>query len=162
MFTLKRILVPVDFSSASKNALELALDFARTFGASVDVLHVWEIPLYIVPETLVTMPGRTGQSLEEFTHERAEEEMKDFLAPIPPENDLKVSHRIIRGEPWRTIVEIARSEGQDLIIMGTHGRRGLEHFLMGSVTEKVLRHAPCPVLTVRRREAEPAKEAARR
>ena len=155
MFT--RILVPTDFSEHSASALAYAGGFARRFGASLHLLHVVEDQLVTgpfsaevyVPHTAATLPGLLRDSSARLAEALGDE---DLLR-------LGATGDVIVGTAARTIVEYAADNGYDLIIMGTHGRSGISHLVMGSVAEHVVRSAPCPVLTVREapgREALPA------
>ncbi len=145
MVTIRKVLFPTDFSEASEAAWGFALSLAQEFGAEVALLHV-------VPE-----PPRLAEAYEMgFTPERflkaATEEAQRLLADMQAKAaDWKVTliPRVRQGVEFREIIAAAREEGADLIVMGTHGRTGLAHALIGSVAEKVVRKAPCPVLTVR-------------
>ncbi len=146
---LNRILVPVDFSDCSRAALDYAETLAKTFDAVVDLIHVWEVPPYIPPEAMVGVPGHDAQTLAQVAHGSAEQEMKAFLDDLR-DRGVKIGKPLLEsGDPGRSIVETAEEGGYDLIVVGTHGRTGLSHLLMGSIAEKVVRHAHCPVLTVR-------------
>jgi universal stress protein A len=149
-FHIQKILVPVDFSACSVRALDYALAFARPAQAEIILLHVVEpivYPMYgqeITADytTLQTSLLNTGrQHLAEFSRAKATE-------PTPMK--LLVS----QGGAWSEIVDTAKKEGIDLIIVSTHGHTGLRHVLLGSTAERVVRHAPCPVLIVRERERE--------
>ena len=152
MYRITKILVPVDFSESSRAALDRALVFAERFEAPVEVLHVWEVPQTVRPDLLVWMEGSDKKPVGEIVADDATRQMDEFLATLAPEQRGRIHARLVDGDPVDTIVEIARTENVDLITMGTHGRRGLSHLLIGSVAEKVVRQAPCPVLTVRVRE----------
>jgi universal stress protein A len=145
---IKKILVPVDFSSDSLKALAYARDFAGLFGAELSILHVVEPIYYATPADMyVTTPNLT-MLLEEQRRVGARQ-----LARLAAELEKKgQSGRTMlkTGAPAQVIIDTARSTRADLIIMATHGRTGLAHMLMGSVAEKVVRGAACPVLTVRR------------
>src|SRR5262245_19752448 len=141
---IERVLCPVDFSEFSARALARACDVAAWFDARVTVVHVCpnvapggpEIPC--VPVSAETMRAFREQSREELV--RFTEPF--FLREIP------VASEVWEGEAWRAILEGAAALPADLVVMGTHGRTGFEHLLLGSVTEKVLRRAGCPVLVV--------------
>jgi nucleotide-binding universal stress UspA family protein len=156
MKPIQRILVPVDFSASSRAALEAAAFLAEKLGASVDVLHVWEPPGYVGPEVMIHMPGKTGLPLVEFAHTEAGRDMERFLADFG-KRGLRVSGRLETGLAVQTILRVAGDDHYDLIVMGTRGRTGLSHLMLGSVAERVVRRAACPVLTVREPEAEPAR-----
>lgn len=149
MITIRKILVPVDFSPTSAAALGTAMGIAERWGASIDVLHVLEYPVYVVPEMTVAVPGAPARSFEAFAVEQAEDEMMRFLEPFDPKAHIALHSQMIRGDATRGILSHAKDGAYDLIVMGTHGRKGLEHVLLGSVAERVIRRAPCPVLTTR-------------
>ena len=147
---VSRILVPVDISDHSRNALVYARRFAARIGATIDVLHVYEAPHY-AGDIYVQRPGEPGVPLQEWARANAEQEMHRFIDGFPPvdgESPPAEQHRLAQGTPVETILRIAENEGYDLLVLGTQGRTGLSHFLLGSVAEKVVRHSPCPVLTV--------------
>ena len=155
MREIRRILVPVDFSECSRAALEDAAVLAERVDASIDVLHVWDTPHYVGPEFLIREPGETGHPLQEAAFAQAETEMDEFLSGFPQRERFRV--RLESGKPYETIIKLAADEHYDAIVMGTHGRSGLSHLLIGSVAEKVVRTAPCPVMTIRRPERTHAK-----
>ena len=131
-----RILVPVDFSEHAREALLYAVRLAEPLEADVDVLHV--------------DAEADARSEHETLDDRAMQELEAFVRGVPVPIDVRLRTRVLRGDPAKVIVE--ESEVYDLVLMGTHGRTALVHLLMGSVTEKVFRHARCPVLVVQRRE----------
>lgn len=140
--TLDRILVPVDFSDCSLDALEYAAVVAQRAKASVTLLHVMEPVSYGLDFTL-TIPG---------SRERKKEAISERLAGVVAalKNVNVPADYIVRGGlPNDSILEAAQTISADMIIMGTHGRRGISHALYGSVAEFVLRNSRCPVLTVR-------------
>jgi nucleotide-binding universal stress UspA family protein len=144
---LKRILVPVDFSEPSLRALRYAAGLAEQFGASILPLYVAEHVLYF--DEAVTFPGRNVlEEMQRKLSELARSEINELL-PVYPQ--------VLTGKPWSGIVEAAREHGIDMIVMGTQGRTGLEHMLLGSTAERVVRHAPCPVLVVRGTEPSRSK-----
>ncbi|MCC6750389.1 MAG: universal stress protein [Deltaproteobacteria bacterium] len=147
-YDVKRILVPVDFSLCSWSALQHAAALARKLAAEVDILHILETPHYIVPEVMVFPPGEAPQTLAEYTRTQVSKEMDRFLQDAPNVGDVPIRVLIERGDPLRKIIELAENNGYDLIVMGTHGRRGLTHLLLGSVAERVVQRSRCPVLTV--------------
>lgn len=146
---LNRILVPTDFSDCSRAALDYAVKLAQSFGATIDLLHVWVIPPYIPPEAMVGVPGNDTQSLSELARGSAEQEMQDFVKALRDQGIAIERTLLDSGDPGRTIVDVATRDGHDMIILGTHGRTGLSHLLMGSVAERVVRYSTVPVLTVR-------------
>ncbi|HTN51622.1 MAG TPA: universal stress protein [Anaeromyxobacter sp.] len=142
------MLVPIDFSPSARAALEYATFLAGKLGADLDVLHVWEPPGYVGPDTLALLPVGSGQPGWEQTRAEVQREVDGFLAKAKA-RPRALSVRVEAGEPSDTILQIARADGADLIVMGTHGRTGLSRLLIGSVAEAVLRRSTCPVLTIR-------------
>jgi len=147
---IKRILVPVDFSQPSLQALEYAIEFGKAFKPEFVVLHVLE-PLYYPGAGDMYGPGYDmGLVYQEL--ERAAHEQLSRLSATLQKKRLTVRTLLRVGTAFHTIVETAKKLKADLIIMSTHGRTGLSHVVMGSVAEKVVRSAACPVLTVRGQE----------
>lgn len=141
-FRLKKILVPVDFSDCSKKALQYAIPFARQFGADLKLLHVVE-PYPAVPEM-------SPYDFDNIADGKAQlEALRQALGDAVP-----ASTSLRAGMPHMEIAEAAREFGIDLIILSTHGRKGLSRMVLGSTAEKVVRRAPCPVLIVRESERE--------
>ena len=141
-----RILVPTDFSAPSNAALTLAKRMAAMSGASLHLLHVLD-------DTLTTAAATVGvyaptAELRERWLEGAQTLLSTQLTSEEQET-FRSTEVVMFGTPARTIVEHAKATGIDLIVMGTHGRGAVEHILMGSVAERVVRSAACPVLTVR-------------
>ena len=146
MEKIKKILAPTDFSELSVAGVRSALNLARAVGAKVTVYHVidpYELMHYDRPRALDHALETSEAELGHFL----EDHFSDLLPLV------EVRRKVEMGAPDANIVEEARKDGADLIVISTHGRTGLSHLLIGSVTEKVIRHAPCPVLTIR-----PAKE----
>ncbi len=145
---INRILVPIDFSPSARAALEYGTFLAGKFSAEVVVLHVWEPPGYVGPDALALLPVGSGKPAWEQTRNEVQREVEQQLtrAAARPRS---LSVRVEAGEPSDTILRIARDDGSDLIVMGTHGRTGLSRLLIGSVAEAVLRRSACPVLTIR-------------
>lgn len=138
----RSILAPVDFSDCSLDALEYAVRVAKQFGASLTVLHVMEPVTYGLDFTL-TQPLE-GRQLRTSL----ESQLSKLIQPLTAQG-LTV-HSVVRGgSPADSILNWSRTDHYDLIVMGTHGRRGISHVLAGSVAQAVLRRAPCPVLTVK-------------
>jgi universal stress protein A len=140
----QRFLVPIDFSESANQALEYAINLAGKLDAHLTLLHVIQsVPLGGV-DMGVALPYTYLQDLEvEIT-----QSMEACLARVTAaslEGDIVVVH----GVPFHEVVETAKTQKVDLIVMGTHGRSGLQHVLLGSVAEKVVRLAPCPVLVAR-------------
>jgi nucleotide-binding universal stress UspA family protein len=135
----RNVLIPTDGSEAADRAVTRALELARTFDATVHALYV--------VEPLQTAEYDAGSVYETL---RAEgERATEAIAERAREADLRVETTVEVGVPHRTILEYTGEHGVDLIVMGTHGRTGLDRYLLGSVTEKVVRLSDVPVLTVR-------------
>jgi nucleotide-binding universal stress UspA family protein len=154
MIELKRVLVPTDFSEPSAVALRYAKALAQTFGASLHILHVIEV------KTLAYGELATG-SLPPFDLssilESIEKDVRNRLNQVLTESEREQYQAqliTLVGNPFVEIVRYARAESIDLIVIGTHGRGPIAHMLLGSVAERVVRKAPCPVLTVRHPEHE--------
>ncbi len=151
---LRRILVPIDFSEHSKNALKYAIPFARQFKASIDLIYVVEPTIYPADFSF----GQIGfPDVEKELRIHGSEELENLI-----KNEIAgkvISRKVIRtGKPFYEINQYALEEDIDLIIIATHGHSGMEHILFGSTAEKVVRKAPCPVLIVRTGEHEFIKE----
>jgi len=146
--TPKKILVPSDFSPSSKLAFEYALMLASAFHSTVHVFNAWEVPAYLRPD-LTVWSGDVSTTLSAHARGEAEKAMREFLADSKAEALPNVTSQIVNGPPYATILSMAKEGGFDLIAMGTHGRTGVSHLVLGSVAERVVRHAPCPVLTMR-------------
>ncbi len=141
----RSILVPVDYSEPSRRALELALTLDA--GAEVTVVHAWDRPAY-VGEQIVAHPDGSRRSLSELIRENAERDMTEFLANVKNPAGKAFKHRLITGEPVSSIIAEASQASYDVLVIGTHGRTGMTKLLLGSVTEKLIRLSPIPVLTV--------------
>jgi universal stress protein A len=150
MIDLHRILVPTDFSMHSLNALKYAAAFADKFKAELYLLHVAQDLSLFLPDAISGTPPYLPPTEQMLAAIR---ESLDRLAR--EQLDKLTVHRLVReGAPFYEIITCAKENNVDLIIMGTHGRGLLAHVLMGSVAERVVRKAPCPVLTVRHPEHE--------
>jgi len=144
--TITRILVPSDFSRDADAALAYAIELAKPFHAAVRLLHVVETPLAAgmwATECYTAEIAGLQINLVRDAKERVRQATTAFATPVRVCGEVRV------GPPDMTIVDTATEEGADLIVMGTAGRTGLAHLLMGSVAEKVVRFARCPVLTIR-------------
>ena len=138
-----KILFPTDFSESAENASRYALSLAKKYGSKVYVIHVIE------PFTYTTEFGLDFSAQLKEMEASARRLLDDIVASIKKTN-LDVESVLITGEPFVEIIKYARKEQVDLIVMATHGRSGIEHMLMGSVAEKVVRKSPCPVLTIKK------------
>lgn len=151
MIELKRILFPTDFSEYSQAAAGYACAVAEKFDAELHVLHVLQDLVAMVPEPGLAFPP-PGDYMDEL-----KQSAEQALEKVPDPDWAKgrnVVREIRQGPPFVEVVRYARDNEMDLVVMGTHGRSGLAHVLLGSVAEKVVRKAPCPVLTVRPSEHE--------
>ncbi|HEY3497903.1 MAG TPA: universal stress protein [Polyangiaceae bacterium] len=144
----RRILVPVDYSENSRQSLIFAAKLAAGVGAALDVVHVWDRPAYVSDAVMVRRPGQEHCSLAELIEDNAQRDMKEFLATVAFPAGLTVEGRLCSGDPVSTLIAEAKSKQHDLVVIGTHGRTGLAHMLLGSVTEKLIRLSPVPVLTL--------------
>jgi nucleotide-binding universal stress UspA family protein/mono/diheme cytochrome c family protein len=149
---IKRILVPLDFSSNSARALDYAYGLAEELGAALHLIHVCEVPSMITGSMDAYAIAYTDFS--QRLGELAETELTKMAAPL---TDVKVTTEVLFGNPAGAIVEDATNNAADLIVMGTHGHGAVMHVLMGNVAERVVRSAPCPVLTVREPKVKEAK-----
>jgi len=141
----KRILCPVDFSDASRSALQVASELARRFDGELTVFHAYPLPGYTLPEGTVLPATGMLQELADQTDALLERWKADALKDGAP----RVTTDKSVGEPAVEIVAAAEEGKYDAIVVGTHGRTGLAHVLLGSVAERVVRRAPMPVVTVR-------------
>jgi nucleotide-binding universal stress UspA family protein len=141
MILLRRILVPTDFSECSEAAMKYGTALARSFGAELHILHINE------------RPGEMAETefpigLFDTMHNEARDRLGKLLTP-DDQDALRPEFAMRIGSPYAEIVHYSQSNDIDLIVMGTHGRGLVAHMLLGSIAEKVVRRAPCPVLTVR-------------
>ncbi|MBI3328735.1 MAG: universal stress protein [Nitrospinae bacterium] len=142
---IHHMLAPTDFSAYSMQAIDYAFALAQKFGAKLSLLHVIEMPAYPVDGYV---PPIQATTLLEDLDRNARIELANILSKAEGTN-VEVARHVVLGKPYREIVHIAAKENVDLIVMATHGRTGLSHLVMGSVAERVVRLAPCPVLTLR-------------
>jgi universal stress protein A len=141
MLRVRSILLPADFSECSQRAFHLARTLARDYRARLVVLHVATPPPFVHPGELQrALEGPDGYGAE------LEAQLRHRYAADPR---TEVEYRVCDGDPVSEIVRLAGELGCDLVVMGMHGRTGLSRLLVGSVTEEVLRAAPCPVVTVK-------------
>ena len=152
MITLRNILVATDFGEASDVALRYGQTLAKHFGAHLHVLHVVQNAAFPVagPDALIVMGPEVQESLEAAARKELETRLVDSDRSGPPTTAATETST----SPVATILDYAKRKRIDLIVMGTHGRGPMAHLLMGSVAERVVRLAPCPVLTVRHPEHE--------
>jgi nucleotide-binding universal stress UspA family protein len=142
MSAFKHLLVPTDFEEPSSRALEIAIGIAQSSGAGITLAHFWAFPAY-------PYVGAVYSSYDYITPlgEAADTQMSNLLAAV--QKRVPGARSVCRmGVPWEEILSVITEVHADLVVMGTHGRRGIRHVLLGSVAEKVVRLSPVPVLTV--------------
>jgi nucleotide-binding universal stress UspA family protein len=142
----------VDLSEGSKALIDYAIQLARPFNAAIELIHAWEPPQYVAPDLLVAAPGWNSQSLEKVAVDAATKELDELAAKVK-DAPVPIKHRVVVGEAASTVLHVAEEGKHDLIIMGTHGRRGLPRLLLGSVAQMIVARAHCPVLTLHLYEA---------
>jgi nucleotide-binding universal stress UspA family protein len=145
----QKVLCPIDCSDGSRVALEYAHFVATHFRAELHVLHAWHIAHHVRPDLSVWMEAHGQQPISVVVGAEAKAQTEAFLGALDPAIKGAARVHVVEGEPARTITDFADHNSFDLVVMGTHGRTGLAHLALGSVTERVVRHAHCPVLTVR-------------
>ena len=137
----QHLLVPIDFSECADQALDYAIELATVHKARLTLLHVVDTASWADGREEAMLPRSYWQALETGVTEHLERPRQKVVAA-----GLPVETLMIHGKPFQTIIDTARDKGADLIIMGTHGRTGFTHAILGSVAERVVRLAPCPVL----------------
>ena len=147
MINIKNILCPVDYSIYSEKALNYAIEFAGKYGAKLFLIHVLDIRFYDINDpdlyNVNIVDKETINKLKERLLKCVNEDTKGRIS---------VEAVVLQGVPFAEIIKASKEYAIDLIVLGTHGRTGLSHAIMGSVAEKVVRKSPCPVLTVRHPE----------
>ena len=144
MINIKNILCPVDHSDCSKEALKYAVSFAIKDNSKLYLLHVIDIRTF--DESINAM---TPQIPDDKTLAQLKTKLLDCI-PEEMRDDMDVEALVVQGIPFVEIISTAKKNDVDMIVLGSHGRTGITHMMMGSVSEKVVRKAPCPVLTVRK------------
>jgi nucleotide-binding universal stress UspA family protein len=142
MKPFKQILVATDFSDCSRAAIDVAASIASKLEAELTLLHVWEIPVYPYMEFVLNSTELVND-VERAAANRLDQELRQLKATLPRSRSL-----LRMGIPWQQIVDASKALPAELIVLGTHGRRGIDHLLLGSVAEKVVRLSEVPVLTV--------------
>ena len=146
MIAITRILAPVDLSELSEKALQYAAELAEKLGAQLTVLYVVAEPAAVLPDMMMPVPVAAPDMDDLMVSGKqtlAELIASKNLGRLNPVQEVRL------GEAGEEILAAATDTKADLIVIGTHGRSGLKHLFLGSVAEEVMRHAPCPVLTVR-------------
>lgn len=146
MSRIRRILAATDFSKTSGKALSEAIDLAKVTGATLTVVHAYVPLVPLVPEQYIE--AGTWDRIDSETRRWAERQLVK-LAERARKSGVRASSLLVVGDPSRQIVRTARAIRADLIVVGTHGRRGLTKFFLGSVAERVVATAACPVMTIR-------------
>lgn len=142
---IRTILCPVDFSSASDDSFAFARELAARLGAHIHLVHVFPLPVFTAPDGPVMVGA-------DYTA-RVTAELGSALTKLAAvETEVPIQTHLLEGVPFQEIVALAARLPADLIVIGTHGRTGLRHLLLGSVAERVVRTSPVPVLTVPTRE----------
>lgn len=141
---IRKILVPYDFSAHSKEALDWALELAEKWQATVEMMHV----VHILPP-VVDIPNDIYADVERDQIADAQQRLEAMRVEKTKGSQATIDIHVQRGVPFQSICEHAETQQTDLIVMGSHGRTGLSHVFIGSVAERVIRHAPCPVLVTK-------------
>ena len=143
MLDIRRILVPIDFTETSERALDYAVELARKLGAEITVMHAYELPIYGFPDGALVASVDVATRISQASQE-------GLQAAVEKRRNCGVEMRAILrdGPPADEIATVADEIGADLVVLGTHGRRGLRRAIMGSVAEEVIRACQCPVLTI--------------
>ena len=144
MPSINRILCATDFSDASKHAYAYAIDLAARLQSELLLIHAYQIPTYTLPDGMVEVPVEVESNIKK----RLSEQLAEFLGSVDSQG-VRVESRLLDGVPYVEIIHAARELKADLIVVGTHGRTGLAHLLLGSVAERVVRTSDVPVLTIR-------------
>jgi universal stress protein A len=144
IMNIRKLLVPVDFSAHSAEALRIAAELARRFDASLTLVHVYDPMVHALPDGFTFAAPHLAPLLDAIEHELAGAKRRVLEAGIP-----SVETRVLHGLAASEIVEFAKRGQVDLIVMGTSGRTGMAHLVLGSVAERVVRTANCAVLTVK-------------
>jgi len=144
MAFVERILVPVDFSAPSEHATEYALGLARELGADVALVHSYSLPVYALPDGGVMVGPEYAARVSDAAQQSLDACVERFAG-----KGVEVHGHLTEGVPHEEVARLAKDLGAGMIVMGTHGRSGMRHFLLGSVTERVVRTSKVPVLTVR-------------
>lgn len=144
MTPIKHILVPVDFTETSEAALDYAIELAAKLGADVTVMHAYELPIYGFPDGALVATADVATRISQAAQQALDATVNKRVDTVKVKLD-----RVLRdGVAWEEINLVAKERGANLIVIGTHGRKGLARALIGSVAEKVIRTATVPVLTV--------------
>lgn len=145
MFNLKNIIVPTDFSKLSITAFEYAKDIAEKMDATIHLMYVLEkTPPFLAISSLNVSEEEVMRSMEE----RAQKELKEISHDMDEDSSIKIIEILRKGIDYEEIIKYSKEINCDMIVIATHGRTGILHTLLGSVAEKVIRYAQCPVLVI--------------
>jgi nucleotide-binding universal stress UspA family protein len=147
MFRISKILCPIDFSTCSERAAERAVELAQHFGAELVLLHCYEQRGYAMPDLAGWTYAGEHRPLAEIARDAAQVRLDEVRQTLTAPDGAR--WLLAEGSPAASILEEANRGGYDLLVLGTHGRTGLQHLLIGSVAQRVMRSARCPVLIVR-------------
>ncbi len=147
MLSFKNILVAIDFGESSNEALEVALGLAKQYHSTLTLIHTWEVPSYAY-----SAMDFSAMDLLTPVQQAAREQLEGLIADVRKELP-EAKAVLARGVAWKEILAAIERGNPDLVVMGTHGRRGIRHALLGSVAERIVRCSPAPVLTVRAKAA---------
>jgi nucleotide-binding universal stress UspA family protein len=147
MFSPKSILVPTDFSEFSDKALQQAIDIAKQFKSKIYLLHIVGIVIQCAVDYCLDV--QTVNEVEQKSIDSAKKMAEEQMAKFPDSKSVDISVDIRRGTPYEEILKDQQEKKIDLIVIASHGKTGLRHYLIGSVAEKVVQVAKCPVLLVR-------------
>ncbi len=145
MIKYRRLLCPVDFSDVSDNAFQVATDLAVILKADLHVMHVFQMPASALPEGVYEVPDGVEDKIKDNLSKRLGEFVKNNST-----SEINITTGLYEGFPHVEIINSADETNADMIVMGTHGRTGFSQVLLGSVAERVVRLAPCPVVTVKK------------
>ena len=140
----KKVLCPIDFSEPARAALAAAVEVCRQFDADLTLFHSYQLPGYTLPEGSVVASPKMLQDLAD----QAEAHLAEWRKLAQDMGAPRVETLKGIGDPALEVVELAREGQYDLIVLGTHGRTGFRHAILGSIAERVVRHARCPTLTI--------------
>lgn len=141
---IRKILVPVDFSTQSRAALDHAIALAKKLGASITLVHAYEIPVYTLPDGAWTLPASQATALADDAQKAL-----DAILEKRADSGVPIDAKLVRGVAFDEIGKAAVEIGADLVVIATHGRTGLAHLFLGSVAERVVRTCTVPVMTIR-------------
>jgi nucleotide-binding universal stress UspA family protein len=141
---MRQILVATDFSEHAERATRQALELARKLDARVQLVHAWSIPIVSYPDMVMPFPANVIDDIARDAQRAMDAALQRHVTP-----GVTLTGQVVCGDARDALVEAATKAKADLLVVGTHGRRGIQRALLGSVAESIVRHAPCPVLVVR-------------